>query len=184
MFYDSLDNVCYLILNNKVKILLGDFNAKISKGLIYRPTIRKESLHRVSNHNSTRLVNFAMTRNMVVSNTTFPHKNIYKQTWVSPTGQIKNLIDHVIVDRRFKRCIMDSVLNVEPLYGKSKNQNTSISGMAKGSRLYQKVWYKLSEKSGDQNTVINVLKNGKGPGKDAIIAELLKKGEKALKWHR
>jgi len=79
IFYKSLDNVCDLI-PNKVKILLGNFNAKIGQELIYRPTIEKESLHRVSNDNGTILVNFAMTRNMVISKTTFPQKNIYKQT--------------------------------------------------------------------------------------------------------
>jgi exonuclease III len=29
IFYEDLDNVCDLVPNNKVKILLGDFNAKI-----------------------------------------------------------------------------------------------------------------------------------------------------------
>lgn len=90
-----------------MKILLGDFKAKIGQEVIYRPTIGKESLHKVPNDNGTRLINFAMTRNMVVSSTTFPHKDIHKETWVSPSGQIKNQIDHVIVNRRIKKCIMD-----------------------------------------------------------------------------
>jgi len=48
-----------------------------------------------------------MTSYIVVSSTTFPHKDIHKETWVSPSGQIKNQIDHIIVDKRIKRCIMD-----------------------------------------------------------------------------
>ncbi|KAL4153361.1 hypothetical protein QTP88_001194 [Uroleucon formosanum] len=107
IFYENLDNVCDRIPTNKVKILLGDFNAKIGQEVVYRPTIGKESLHRISNGNGTRLVNFAMTRSMILSSTTFPHKDIHKETWISPSGQIKNQIDHVIVDRRFKRCVMD-----------------------------------------------------------------------------
>jgi len=107
MFYEDLDNVCDLVPNNKVKILLGDFNAKIEQEVIYRPTIGKESLHKVSNNNGTRLVNFAMTRNMVVCSTTFSHKDIHKETWVSPSGKIKNQIDHVIVNKWIMRCIMD-----------------------------------------------------------------------------
>jgi len=90
-----------------MKILLGDFNAKIGQEVVYRPTIGKESLHRISNDNGTRLVNFAMTRSMIVSSTTFSHKDIHKETWISLSGQIKNQIDHVIVDRHFKRCVMD-----------------------------------------------------------------------------
>lgn len=103
----NLNNVCDLVPNNKFKILLGDFNAKIVQEVIYRPRIGKENLHKVSNDNFTRLVNFAMTRNMVVSNTTLPHKDIHKETYVSSSGQVKNQIDHVIVDRWIRRCIMD-----------------------------------------------------------------------------
>ncbi|XP_060881722.1 craniofacial development protein 2-like [Metopolophium dirhodum] len=107
IFYENLENECDRIPTNKVKILLGDFNAKIGQEVEYRPTIGKESLHRTSNDNGTRLVNFATTRNMIISSTTFPHKDIHKETWVSPSGQIKNQIDHVAVDRRFKKCVMD-----------------------------------------------------------------------------
>jgi hydroxypyruvate isomerase len=32
IFYENLDNVCDRIPTNKVKILLGDFNAKIGQG--------------------------------------------------------------------------------------------------------------------------------------------------------
>lgn len=86
---------------------MGDFNAKIGQEVEYRPTIGKEILHRTSNDNGTRLVNFATTRNMIISSTTFPNKDIHKETWVSPSGQIKNQIDYVVMDRRFKKCVMD-----------------------------------------------------------------------------
>jgi hypothetical protein len=72
--------VCHRIQTNKVNILLGDFNAKIGQKVVYRPTIGKENLHRISNDNGTRLVNFAITRSMIVSSTTFPHKDIHKVT--------------------------------------------------------------------------------------------------------
>ncbi|XP_025413934.1 craniofacial development protein 2-like [Sipha flava] len=89
IFYENSENECDQIPTNKVKILLGDFNAKIGQEVEYRPTIGKESLHKTSNDNGTRLVNFATTRNMIISSTTFPHKDIHKETWVSPSGQIK-----------------------------------------------------------------------------------------------
>lgn len=41
LFYEGLDNVCNLVPTNKLKILLGDFNAKIGQKIIYRPTIGK-----------------------------------------------------------------------------------------------------------------------------------------------
>lgn len=66
----------------------------------------EKSLHKVSNDNSTKLVNFAITKNMIVSSTTFSHKDKHKQTWISQSGQVKNQIDHVIVNSRIKRRIM------------------------------------------------------------------------------
>jgi len=42
-----------------MKILLGDFNAKVGRENIFKPTIGNESLHQDSNNNGVRLVNFA-----------------------------------------------------------------------------------------------------------------------------
>lgn len=74
--YERLDTVCDLLSNSMVKILLGDFNAKIGQEPFFSLTIGKNSLHTNSNYNCTRLINFAMARNMVI--TIFPHKNIHK----------------------------------------------------------------------------------------------------------
>jgi hypothetical protein len=42
-----------------MKILLGDFNAKLGREDIFKPTIGNESLHQFSNNNGVRIVNFA-----------------------------------------------------------------------------------------------------------------------------
>lgn len=101
MCYDRLDAVYDLIPSSKVKFLV-DFNEKIGHKLIYKPTIGKHSLHEESSDNGTRLINFGRTRNMIVSSITFPHKNIHKQTWVSPSSHTRNKIDHVIVEKRIR----------------------------------------------------------------------------------
>ena len=44
---------------------------------------------------------------MIISNTYFPHKNIHKQTWISPYGLVRNQIDHMLVDNRIKSCVRD-----------------------------------------------------------------------------
>jgi hypothetical protein len=49
-----------------MKILLGDFNAKVGRENIFKPTIGKESLHQDSNDNGVRIVNFATSKNLVV----------------------------------------------------------------------------------------------------------------------
>jgi len=61
-----------------MKILLGDFNAKVAREIIFKPTSGQESLHQDSKDNGIRLVNFATSKNLVVNSTMFPHRNIHK----------------------------------------------------------------------------------------------------------
>ena len=42
-----------------MKILLGNFNAKVGRENIFKPTIENESLHQVNNDNGVRILNFA-----------------------------------------------------------------------------------------------------------------------------
>jgi hypothetical protein len=51
-------------------------NAKVGKEQIYRPVTGKHSLHKRSNNNGMRLINFASSRNMVVGGTMFEHKDM------------------------------------------------------------------------------------------------------------
>jgi hypothetical protein len=69
-----------------MKILMGDFNAKVGRKDIFKPIIGNESLHEVSNDNGVRVVNFATFKNLIVKSTTFPHHDIHKHTWTSPDG--------------------------------------------------------------------------------------------------
>ena len=74
---------------------------------IFKPTVRQKSLHQDSNDNGVRLVNFATSKNLVVKNTMFPHRNIHKYTWTSPDGKTHNQIDHVFIDRRWHSSVLD-----------------------------------------------------------------------------
>ena len=90
-----------------MKILLGDFNAKVGRENIFKPTIGQESLHQDSNDNGVRLVNFATSKNLVVKRTMFPHRNIHKYTWTSPDGKNHNQINHVLIDWRWHSSVLD-----------------------------------------------------------------------------
>jgi hypothetical protein len=90
-----------------MRILLGDFNAKVGSEDIFKPTIGNESLHEISNDNRVRLVNFATSKNLRVKSTMFPHRNIHKYTWTSLDGKPHNQIDHILVDRRRHSNMLD-----------------------------------------------------------------------------
>ena len=59
-----------------MKILLGDYNAKLGRENVFKPTIGNESLHQESSDSGVRIVNFATSKNLVVKSMTFPHLNI------------------------------------------------------------------------------------------------------------
>ena len=73
-FYKELEQVFfYHFPKYHMKILLGDFNAKVERENIFKPTISNESLNQDSNDNGVRIVNFATSKNLVVKSTMFPH---------------------------------------------------------------------------------------------------------------
>jgi hypothetical protein len=86
-----------------MKILLGDFNAKVGREDIFKPSIGNESLHEIG----IGLVNFATSINLRVKSTMFPHRNNHKYIWTSPDGKSHNPIDHILVDRQRHLNILD-----------------------------------------------------------------------------
>jgi exonuclease III len=79
-FDEKLEQVSDHFPKYHVKILLGDFNAKVGRKNIFKPTLWNESLHQVKNNNGVRIVNFATSKTLVVKSTMFPHGNIFKYT--------------------------------------------------------------------------------------------------------
>ena len=74
-FYEELQQVFDHFPKYHMKILLGDFNAKLGRENIFKPTIGNESLHQDSNDNGVRIVIFATSKNLVVKSTMFPHRH-------------------------------------------------------------------------------------------------------------
>jgi hypothetical protein len=91
-FYGELERVIDKFPKYHMKILLEDFNAKVGRKNIFKPTIGKDSLHEISNDNGVRLVSFTTSKKRIVKSTMFPHGNIHKYTWTSPDGLTIKLI--------------------------------------------------------------------------------------------
>ena len=51
-----------------------DFNAKVERESIYRPTFGQFSLQEKTNENGLRLIDYAAGRNMVIKRTCFRHR--------------------------------------------------------------------------------------------------------------
>jgi len=87
---------------------MGDLNAKVGAD----PSGFEDIMvnHGVSerNDNGLRLLSFCDFNNLVVTGTIFPHRAIHKATWVSPDGQTKNQIDHVMTSRQHRTSLLDT----------------------------------------------------------------------------
>jgi len=79
-FYEKLERLFGRLPKYNNKIVLGDFNAKVGREEKYRPTIGKYSLHAITNNNGERLINCAISKNLLVKSTYFHHKDIHKYT--------------------------------------------------------------------------------------------------------
>ena len=79
-FYDKLEDLYNRCPRSDMKIVVGDFNAKVGKEGIFGPTVGKFSLHGKTSDNGFRLISFAAAQNMVLSSTRFQHLDIHKAT--------------------------------------------------------------------------------------------------------
>ena len=105
--YEELQLVFYHFPKYHTKILLGDFNEKVGRENIFKPTIGNVSLHQGSNGNGVRIANFATSKNLVFESTMFPHRDIHEYTRTSPDGKTHNQIDHILINRRWHSSILD-----------------------------------------------------------------------------
>jgi hypothetical protein len=90
-----------------IKVVMGDFNAKVGKEPGLAPNVGKHSLHEETNNNGWRMIDFDITKNVAISRTLFQHKIIHKETWRSPDETTSNQSDHVMIDTPHATDILD-----------------------------------------------------------------------------
>jgi hypothetical protein len=97
-FYEDITSV---LENNKsfYKIIMGDFNAKVGKHQQGDEKTTGEHGLGERNERGERLVQFATSKNLKITNTFFEKKPQRKWTWRSPNGETKNQIDFILTNR-------------------------------------------------------------------------------------
>jgi len=71
--YEELQEVFGHFPKYHVKFPLGEFNAKVGRDNIFKPTTENESLHQDSNDNGVTVVNFATSKKSSCQDHDFPH---------------------------------------------------------------------------------------------------------------
>ena len=106
-FYEQLQKEIETVPQHDILVVMGDANAKVGNSNDgWERIMGKEGLGTM-NENGMRLAEMCALNNLVVGGTLFKHQNIHKYTWESPNGRDKNQIDHVLVNSRYRRSLLD-----------------------------------------------------------------------------
>ncbi|XP_052061810.1 craniofacial development protein 2-like [Mytilus californianus] len=86
---------------------MGDMNAKIESDNVGYEDMMGKNGYGVINKNGELVRDYCQTNNIVIGSSIFKNKDILKYTWTSPDGNIKNQIDHITIDKWFRRSMED-----------------------------------------------------------------------------
>jgi hypothetical protein len=88
-------------------ILMGDFNVKIGvDNTGYNDVMGKQG-QGLMNENGDIFADLCSLNQLVIGGSIFPHKRIHKAAWRSPDHVIQNQIDHICINKRFRRSWKD-----------------------------------------------------------------------------
>ncbi|VDO63155.1 unnamed protein product [Schistosoma margrebowiei] len=106
-FYDRLKSITEKCSTKNLTILMGDLNAKVGMNNTgYEDIMERHGLGE-RNETGERFANLCAFSKLVIGGNIFPHKRIHKTTWTSPEHTTQNQIDHVCINKTFRRAIED-----------------------------------------------------------------------------
>ena len=108
-FYNKLQEVINKISRRDLVMVMGDMNAKVGNDNRNRELIMgKHGLPAEISENGELFLEFCSTNDLVIGGTMFPHKRVHKVTWMSNDGVTENQIDHITINRRFRKSLQDT----------------------------------------------------------------------------
>ena len=99
-FYEMLESTLSSCHKSDMKIVLGDFNAKVgadNSNLTH--VMGKFGLPSNITDNGNRLIEMCSANQLYIGGTRFPHKKIHQYTWQSPDGR-RNQIDYILISQK------------------------------------------------------------------------------------
>ena len=106
-WYEQLQRAVSQVPKHDLLMIIGDLNAKVgSQNTNWERSMGKHGCGTM-NDNGERLVDFCLDNNFVIGGTIFPHKEIHKLTWISPDGRTANQIDHIMINSKWRRSLLD-----------------------------------------------------------------------------
>ena len=108
-FYEQLQAAVEEVPAHDMILTIGDFNARTGcvntnrESVIGKHGLKSHPL----NDNGERMCDFCESNRLVVGSTLFQHKEIHKITWISPDGNTKAQLDHIIINRKWRSSLQD-----------------------------------------------------------------------------
>ena len=106
-FYDQLGSVVNSVHKKDILLLLGDFNAQIGQDNTELELVMGKQALGTMNINGELFTEFCGLNNLMIGGSLFPHRNYHKVTWISPDGTTENQIDHICINRKWRRSLED-----------------------------------------------------------------------------
>ncbi|CAF1671832.1 unnamed protein product, partial [Adineta ricciae] len=103
--YRDIEEVLSKTEKTDITILIGDWNAKVGSDNTDWKFVMGKYGYGDRNERGERLLEFATVHNLYICNTRFEHKSNRKWTWASPDGIHKNMIDLILIQRRWKTSV-------------------------------------------------------------------------------
>ncbi|CAH8493033.1 unnamed protein product [Schistosoma haematobium] len=106
-FYERLQSIIEKCPRKDLTILIGDLNAKVGiDNTGYEDIMGRHGLGE-RNENEERFANLCAFNKLVIWGTIFPHRRIHKATWISPDHTTDYQIDHICINKTFRRTMED-----------------------------------------------------------------------------
>ena len=121
--------------------------------MILTTIILKESLHNETNNDGRKRIQFMISKGLNVRSTTFPHKDVHKETWYSADSMTANQIDHVLISNRFRSAISD----IRALWGPEVGSDHNLLKM----NFKVKLSVKTGNKYNERRKMVNIFQNPK-----------------------
>jgi exonuclease III len=107
-FYDKLQAAVTKTPRSDMLIVMGDLNASVGRNhASNKGVIGHEGLPGL-NRNGQRLLDFCALNGLVITTTLFKRRTEHKYTWYHPNGIDAKMIDHIMVNQRFKTSCLNT----------------------------------------------------------------------------
>ncbi|KAG1673509.1 Craniofacial development protein 2 [Nymphon striatum] len=105
-FYEEIDRAKAYLKSQDIKIVMGDFNAKVGNQRVDN-TVGPWGIG-TENERGSKLIEWCQMNDFTITNTWFQNHPRRQWTWMSPGDRTRNKIDFILIQKRFRNAIKSS----------------------------------------------------------------------------